>query len=198
VTAPEGGFRPVAEILERLPAFRRDEVQHRVGRGDIPYLPEDVRLDVGRAFFPGVGWVDAPGLDPARLPIDDVELFFIMLRGEGYTLEVALKTAAPLSDDFKTMQKLSAFRKKSALQKYLRKATPTVAAEVKSRLSRGQLAFLPDQLRFEAGRIHFLPGGGSMAIPGFDPKDVPMQNMVLLFIVPTSEGNKMEIIWRAD
>jgi hypothetical protein len=35
-------------------------------------------------------------------------------------------------------------------------------------------------------------------MPGFDPKDMPMQNMVLLFIVPTSEGNKMEIIWRAD
>ncbi|MDB5398641.1 MAG: hypothetical protein QOD93_6437 [Acetobacteraceae bacterium] len=198
MTAPEGGFRPVAEILDRLPASRRDEVQHRAGQGDIPYLPEDVGLDVGRAFFPGVGWVDAPGLDPARLPIDDIELFFIIVRGQGYTLEAALKTAVPLSDDFEAMQKLSAFRKKSALQKYLRKAAPTVAAEVKSRLSRGQLAFLPDQLRFEPGRLHFLPGGGSIAMPGFDPKDMPMQNMVLLFIVPTSEGNKMEIIWRAD
>jgi hypothetical protein len=92
------------------------------------------------------------------------------------------------------MQKLSAFRKKSALQKYLRKATPTVVAEVKSRLSRGQLAFLPDQLMFEPSRIHFLPGGGSIAASGFDPNGLPMQNLVLLFVVPTSEGNKIEII----
>jgi hypothetical protein len=198
VTAPAGEFRPVAEILERLPVSRRDEVQHRAGQGDIPYLPKDVRLDIGRAFFPGVGWVDVPGLDPARLSIDDVELFFILVRGEGYTLEVVPKTATPPSDNFRAMQKLSAFRKKSALQRYLRSATPTVAAELQSRLSRGQLAFLPDQLRFEPGRVHFLPGGGSIAMPGFDPKDVPTQNMVLLFIVPTSEGNKAEIIWRTN
>jgi hypothetical protein len=85
--------------------------------------------------------VDVPGLDPAQLPIDDIELFFIIVRGGEHTIELALKTVVPLSDDFKKMQERSAFRKKSALQKYLRTATPTVAAEVKSRLSRGQLVF---------------------------------------------------------
>jgi hypothetical protein len=35
-------------------------------------------------------------------------------------------------------------------------------------------------------------------MPGFDPKDVPMKNLVLLFVIPTSERNKAEIIWRTD
>jgi hypothetical protein len=198
VTASTVKYRPVTEILERLPAARQDEVRHRASQGDIPFLPDDVQLDAGRAFFPGIGWIDAPGLDRASLPIDDVELFFVIARGVGYTLEVVLKSAIPPSDNFKAMQKLSAFRTKSALDKYLRKASPKIAAEVLSRVKRGQLAFLPEKIRLEPGRIHLSRRGGSIEAPGFDPKDFAMQNMVLLFVIPSSDGNMMEILWRTD
>jgi hypothetical protein len=100
-----GAYRPLAEILERLSSRRRVEVRHRAGQGDIPYLPEDVKIEPGRLFFPGIGWVDAPGVDPAKLPRDQIEVFFVLTRGERYVVQVGLVTETPPTEEHKTLRR---------------------------------------------------------------------------------------------
>jgi hypothetical protein len=152
----------------------------------------------GRAYFPEIGWIAAPGLDPAKLPFDDIELVFVIARGEGLALEVCLRTEAPPTDSYKALRRASAFRTKNQLDKYLRKASPLIAGEVRSRYARGQLAFLPEQVRFERDRIYLNDGEGFVDVPGFDPETVTAESIVLLFIIPTSAGNKLEILSRTQ
>jgi hypothetical protein len=191
-------FRPVADILERLSPDRQEEVRHRATQGDIPYLPEDVRFDQGRVYFPEIGWVAAPGMDPAKLPIDDIELLFVLARGEGFVVEVCLKTEAPRSDSYKALRRLSAFRTRSQLDKYLRKASPQIAAELLSRTKRGQLAFLPGRVRFVPDGIYLSDPEGFVEAPGLDPRAIAIESIVLLFVIPTVAGNKLEILWRTQ
>jgi hypothetical protein len=191
-------YRPLAEILERLSPRRREEAQHRVGQGDIPFLPEDVKIEPGRLFFPSIGWVDAPGVDPAKLPLDEIELFFVLMRGGGWVVEVSLATKAPLTDEVKMLRRDAAFRSKSALGKYLRNTSPGIASELLSRLKRGQIPFLPEKVRFEHGRVFLGPHAGWVAVPGLDPRSAEVQSAVLLFINPTSEGNVLEVCSRTQ
>jgi hypothetical protein len=48
-------------------------VEYRASQGDLPFLPEDVRIGKDQLFFPEVGWVRTPGADPAALKADDIE-----------------------------------------------------------------------------------------------------------------------------
>jgi hypothetical protein len=188
--------RPLAEILERLSPRRREEVQHRAGQGDIPFLPEDVTIEHGRLLFPGIGWVDAPGVDPAKLPRDQIETLFILLRGGRYVVEVALKTEVPLTAEHRTLRKDAAFRSKSALQKYLRNASAGAARELLSRLKRGQIPFLPENVRFERDRVFLGQHAGWLPVPGLDPQSAEVQSAWLLFVIPTAQGNMLEICSR--
>jgi hypothetical protein len=189
-------YRPITDILARLGPDRQEEVRHRAAQGDIPYLPEDVRFDEGRAYFPEIGWLAAPGMDPAKLPIDDIELLFVLARGEGLALEVCPKTESSLSDSYRALRRVSAFHTKNQLDKYLRKASPQIAAEVRSRHARGQLAFLLEGVRLARDRIYLRDGEGFVDVPGFDPQSVAVESVVLLFIIPTSADNKLEILSR--
>jgi hypothetical protein len=149
-------------------------------------------------LFPGVGWVDAPGVDPAKLPLDEIELFFVLARGGGWVVEVALATVMLLTDNEKTLRRDAAFRSKSALAKYLRNASPGIASELLSRLKRGQIPFLPKKVRFEHERIFLGPHAGWVPVPGLDPRSAEVQSAVLLFIIPTSQGSMLEICSRTQ
>jgi hypothetical protein len=188
--------RQLAEVFERLSPAKREEVAHRAWRGDILFLPEDVTFGLGQITFPCIGMVAAPGLDPAALPIDDIELVFLINIGGAWTAEVALKTAVPPSAAYIALRKDAAFRSKSALDKYLRKASPGVASELLSRLRQGQIPFLPEKVRFELGRVYLGPNTGWIDAPTVDPGDPSVQEAVLLFVIPTSPGNKLEIVSR--
>jgi hypothetical protein len=189
--------RSLAEILQKLSPARQEEVNYRIDQGDIPFLPEDVTIERGRLHFPGMGWMPAPDVDPATLPLDDIELFFIIARGDGYVLEVALKTEAVISDSFKRIQKDAAFRTQTALSKYLRRAKPDIARELLSRLKRGQLAFLPENVAFERDKIYLGPNAGWLPLPeGFDPRANPMHSIAMLFVIASAGGEMLEIVWR--
>jgi hypothetical protein len=200
MTEPKGDLREVKDVLARLPADRHEEVLHRVGNGDIPFLPEDVTMEVGRGHFPGVGWIAVPGFDPAKLPIADVELFFLIARGSEYVLEVSLKSPSPPpSNEFKAMAKISAFRTKNKLERYLRKASPQVVAEVRSRAKRGHLAFLPDQLEFDHDRIYLKALDTWLPAPGLDPDALPKRNLLMMFVIPTADGRQVaEYLWQTN
>jgi hypothetical protein len=193
---PPAVSHSLAEILEKLSPARQEEVNHRVARGDIPFLPEDVTVERGRLHFPDIGWMPAPGADPATLAVDEIEVFFIIARGEGYALEVVLKTEAIISDNFKRIQKDAAFRTQTALSKYLRRTKPEIARELLSRLKRGQLAFLPENVTFEPDRIYLGPNAGWLSLPGFNPQASPMHSIAMLFIIASAGGELLEIVWR--
>jgi hypothetical protein len=188
--------RPIAELLERLSPDLQEEVRLRLLQGDIPYLPEDVLLHHEKGYFPEIGWADLPGYDPAKWPIDEIELLFLLSRGNGYTLEVRLKVAPPVSDSYKTLRKLAAFRTKNQLDRYIRKASPRIVAELRSRLKRGQLAFLPEQIQFEGNGI--VLGGRFIEAPGVSPDNMTADDVVLAFVIPAGTGNMLEIVWRTQ
>jgi hypothetical protein len=133
-------------------------------------------------------------LDPAALPIEEIEVLFVLARGAGLTLEMVLRSAAPETDNYKKLRRHSAFRSKTALTKYLRRASPAIAAELLSRLKRGQLAFLPQDVRLEAGRLYL--AGGYLEAPDLQSDD--LETAALVFVTPTMHGNIVEILHKAQ
>ena len=92
MTADDIGEYPgVAIVLSALSPTMRAEAQDRLLQGDIPYLLEHVVIEVDRVFFPGVGWITAPGIDPEELPLDTVEVLFVVFRGDARGMEMRLK-----------------------------------------------------------------------------------------------------------
>jgi hypothetical protein len=81
-------------------------------------------------------------------------------------VEVCLKSPPPLPDKYEALRKSSAFSTKNALDKYLRKAPPTIARELISRLKRGQIAFPPDQLKVADDGVYLVLKTRSVKIPG--------------------------------
>jgi hypothetical protein len=43
-------------------------MRHRVGLGDMLFLPTDVIFEVGHVFFPGIGWIAALEVNPQTCP----------------------------------------------------------------------------------------------------------------------------------
>jgi hypothetical protein len=196
--SPSPTNRPLSDILARLRPDGREEVEYRAAQGDLPFLPEDVQIGEGQLFFQGVGWVPAPGVDPAKLKTADIEVLFMIRRGSEWMVEIRLKDASPLPDRYDVLRKNSAFRTKSAVEKYLRRASPTVARELISRLMRGQIAFLPNQLRVAGDGVYLILKAGAVKIPGLDPRDFALGQVALVFIVPNPGDDMMEIIWKTQ
>jgi hypothetical protein len=195
---PGAGYRPLPEVLARLSPQLREEVEHRANQGDLPFLPEDVRIGKDQLFFPEVGWVPAPGVDPTTLKSDDIEVLFMVRRGDDWMVEVRPKNPLPLPDRYDALRKSSAFRTRNAVDKYLRKASPTIARELISRLRRGQIAFLPDQLTVAEDGVYLVLKSGSVKAPGLDPQTFNLQNVALAFIIPNPGDDLMEIIWKTQ
>jgi hypothetical protein len=190
-------YRPLEEILARLPRERREDVRYRAGQGEIPVLPEDIRIERNRMFIEGIGWSEVPGLDPANITLENIELLFVIRREGNLMLEVALKEAPPSSDTYEALKKISPFRTKNAIDKYLRKASPAVAREMRSRLKRSHIPFLPDQLKVIKGRVFLPVNEDGIELEGIDPQAI--QNIVLVFVVSNPAGSDfVEIIWRTN
>jgi hypothetical protein len=190
------GYRPLSKILVRLSPKLREEVEHRASQGDLPFLPEDVRIGKDRLFFPEVGWVPAPGADPATLKADDIEVLFIIRRGDDWTVEVRLKDGPQGTDKYEALRKSSPFRTRNAVDRYLKNAPPVIARELISRLRRGQIAFLPDQLRVAEDGVYLVLKTGPVKVPGLDPRTFDLQNVALVFIIPNPGDDRMEIVWK--
>ena len=188
----------VDRLLARITPQQREEVRRRMAQGDIPYLPEDVKIEVGRVFFPGIGWNNIPGVDPAKLPLDNIELLFVVRRGEEFGLEVTLKSAPDPTDEQKLLRRASKLRTGAARDKFLRKASPTVAAEVRSRLKRGQLAFLPEQLQVMDGQAYLDVQGKKLPVDNIDPASVIAGQIEVAFLLSGPAGNYLEIVWRTQ
>jgi hypothetical protein len=113
-------------------------------------------------------------------------------------VEVCLKDATPLPDKYEAMRKNSAFRTISAIDKYLKKASPTIARELLSRLMRGQITFLPNQLKVADDGVYLVLQSGSVKIPGLDPRDFALGEVALAFIIPNPGDDMMEIVWKTQ
>lgn len=189
-------YRPQSEILARLSPKLREEGERRANQGALPFLPEDVQIGMGRLFFPEVGWVPAPGVDPTTLKADDIEILFIVRRGDDWMVEVRPKEPLPVPDRYDALRKSSAFRARNAVDKYLKNASPTIARELISRLRRGQVAFLPDQIRVAEDGVYLVLKTGPTKIPGLDPQTFAVQDVALVFIIPNPGDDRMEIVWK--
>ena len=92
------------ELLLKVDAELRAIALERVDRGEIPFLPSQVRFKKGRIRFPaGIGWVPAPDYDPKKFPVDDIELVCLITSDQGYLLNLVMKRGkgAELADEFR-------------------------------------------------------------------------------------------------
>ena len=73
------------ELLAKISPKLAIEARRRLEAEEaIAFLPSQVRMKKGRIWFPEeIGWVPAPAFDPAKVPVKDIELIFVMRTTEG-------------------------------------------------------------------------------------------------------------------
>lgn len=192
----DGEYPNIEAVLAQLPPKVRDQARERAAQGDIPYPPVAVKFERDRAWFPGTGWIAVPGLDPATLPLDEIAVVYVVRRGDQFGMEVILRTAPQATEEQKALRLASALRTEAARKRFFRRASPAVAAEVRSRLQRGQLAFLPDQLQVEDGRVYLDIRGKKLPVDDIDPAAIGQVEVA--FLVTGPAGNYLEVVWRTQ
>ena len=81
----------VDELMARLLPATLREVASRVDKGDLAFLPSQVKFENGRINFgEGIGWLSAPGFDPATISLDQIEVLYVTAKDGRMGIEFKL------------------------------------------------------------------------------------------------------------
>lgn len=79
-------------VMEQADADLRAEMRTRLDRGELPFLPSQLRFKRGRIRFPyGIGWMDAPDFDPGIVSGREIELVSLVQAAGGFLVDVVAK-----------------------------------------------------------------------------------------------------------